>query len=57
MYHSNVNEKMQTIIEAIDELCKEANVKKIEWTPEEADKESYNTLKDKYKITIQDYEN
>ena len=46
------HEKMQTIIEAIDELCKEANVKKIEWTPEEADKESYNTLKDKYKTPL-----
>ena len=46
------HEKMQTIIEAIDELCKEANVKKIEWTPEEADKESYNTLIDKYKTPL-----
>ena len=48
------HEQMQTIINAIDELCAEVNVKKIEWTPKEINEESYNLIKEKYKTKLTD---
>ena len=48
------HEQMQTIINAIDELCAEVNVKKIEWTPKEINEKSYNLIKEKYKTKLTD---
>ena len=40
------HEQMQTIINAIDELCSEVGVEKMEWNPKELSEESYNTIKE-----------
>ena len=46
------HEKMQTIIKAIDELCDEVGVTKLEWKPKEIDENAYNIIKEKYEDTI-----
>ena len=46
------HEKMQTIINAIDELCDEVKVEKIEWSPKEFDETAYNDVKKKYETKL-----
>ena len=46
------HEKMQGIINAIEELCNEVGVENIEWVPKEINEESYNSIKEKYESKL-----
>jgi len=48
------HENMQAIITAINELCEEAQIIKLDWNPEDIDMSEYETFKKKYSSKITD---
>ncbi len=46
------HEEMQKVISAIEELCNEVGVDKLEWTPQEIDEKGYNSVKKKYESKL-----